>query len=97
MTPLFMTRKKCGSVSVLARRNGDEAEVVVSDTGIGIPKADIERVSNKFFRAKNIGDITGSGLGLFIVKNIVTGHGGRMDIQSKEGNGTKVTIFIPIK
>ncbi|MDO8493127.1 MAG: HAMP domain-containing sensor histidine kinase [bacterium] len=86
-----------GSVSVVARRNGRQAEVVVSDTGIGIPQADMGKIFGKFFRAKNIGDVSGSGLGLFIVRNIISGHGGRIDIQSNEGHGTKVTIFIPIK
>lgn len=86
-----------GSVSVVVRKNGNQAEVVVSDTGIGIPKADMSKISGKFFRAKNIGEVSGSGLGLFIVSNIVAGHGGKMDIQSTEGKGTKVTIFIPIK
>ncbi len=86
-----------GSVSIIARRNGGRAEIVVSDTGIGIPKTDMGKIFGKFFRAKNIGDVSGSGLGLFIVSNIVAGHGGKIDIQSTEGQGTKVTIFIPIK
>jgi len=86
-----------GSVSVVARRNDNRAEIVVSDTGIGIPQSDIGKIFGKFFRAKNIGDVSGSGLGLFIVRNIVSGHGGKIDIQSTEGHGTKVTIFIPIK
>lgn len=86
-----------GSVSIVLRKNGNQAEIVVSDTGIGIPKADMGKIFSKFFRAKNIGETAGTGLGLFIVKNIVSGHGGRIDIQSEEGRGTRVTIFIPIK
>ncbi len=88
---------KGGKISIQVHRDGSEMVIVVSDTGIGIPAPEINKVSNKFFRAKNIGDITGSGLGLFIVRNIVAGHQGRIDIQSKEGEGTKVTIFLPIK
>ena len=85
------------SVEVALSRNNNDAVISVSDKGIGIPKDDISRVTNKFFRAGNIGDTTGSGLGLFIVKNIISGHRGRLDIQSREGIGTKITIFLPIR
>lgn len=86
-----------GNVTIDIHKDENKAVMSVSDTGIGIPAAELAKVSNKFFRATNTGEITGSGLGLFIVRNIVTGHGGTMDIQSREGSGTKVTIFLPIK
>ena len=86
-----------GSVDVTLSRDGDDATIIVQDRGIGIPEADMAKISNKFFRATNTGDTPGSGLGLFIVKNIVSGHHGRIDIQSKEGIGTKITLFLPIK
>ncbi len=86
-----------GIVTITARKDGKDAIVVVTDTGIGIPETDLGKIAGKFFRAKNIGEVSGSGLGLFIVKNIVAGHGGKMDIQSKEGKGTKITLFLPIK
>jgi signal transduction histidine kinase len=86
-----------GGVNIELRRDRNQMVLVVTDTGIGIPASDMAKISGKFFRAKNIGDTSGSGLGLFIVKNIVAGHGGRIDIQSEEGKGTKVTIFLPIR
>ncbi len=86
-----------GKVTIATTIENNTAVISVLDTGIGIPALDVNKVSNKFYRAHNIGDITGSGLGLYIVKNIVAGHGGRIDIQSSEGKGTKVTIFLPLK
>lgn len=86
-----------GKVNIELRRDRNQMLLTVLDTGIGIPSSDIAKISGKFFRAKNTGDTSGSGLGLFIVKNIVAGHGGRIDIQSEEGKGTKVTIDLPIK
>ena len=89
--------KNGGGVSISVHEDKDRAVISVSDTGIGIPAVDLPKMFNKFFRAKNTEDNNGSGLGLFIVKNIVAGHGGEVDIQSKEGEGTKVTITLPIK
>lgn len=86
-----------GEVDIDVCRNGNKIVISVSDTGMGIPKADIDKISDKFYRAKNAVNTSGSGLGLFIVKNIIAGHGGKMDIQSNEGKGTKITISLPIK
>ena len=86
-----------GNVSVSVRKEDNRVAIIISDTGVGIPTADLGKVSNKFFRASNVDNTSGSGLGLFIVKNIIAGHNGKIDIQSKEREGTKVTIFLPIK
>jgi signal transduction histidine kinase len=86
-----------GRVNVELRRDRNQIILVVTDTGIGIPALNMGKIFSKFFRAKNVGETSGSGLGLFIVKNIVAGHGGRIDIQSEEGKGTKVTISLTIK
>ncbi|MBI3633222.1 MAG: HAMP domain-containing histidine kinase [Candidatus Vogelbacteria bacterium] len=86
-----------GGVTVATTTDNNTAIITVTDTGIGIPQADKSKVFNKFFRSKNVENVPGSGLGLFIVKNIVTGHSGAIDIQSNEGKGTKVTINLPLK
>jgi signal transduction histidine kinase len=81
--------------------NGREpaVEVGVADSGIGIPKAEQERLFQQFFRSSNVAATTprGSGLGLFIVKNLVEGHGGTVHFESEEGKGTKFIITIPLK
>ncbi|MBI3632165.1 MAG: HAMP domain-containing histidine kinase [Candidatus Vogelbacteria bacterium] len=86
-----------GKIIIDTKQSDDEIVISVSDNGIGIPATEINKVFNKFYRAHNIGDISGSGLGLFIVKNIIAGHDGRIEIQSTEGRGTKITIFLPVK
>ena len=64
----------------------------VTDTGIGIPAADLDRVFDLFFTTKS----TGSGLGLAICRRIVEDHGGTIGIQSTEREGTTVTIVLPL-
>ncbi len=87
-----------GSVTLGARGVGeDEVVIVVSDTGIGIPEAELALLSQRFFRASNATSqaIPGTGLGLAIVRSIIEGHGGRVDIHSVEGAGTTVEIHLP--
>jgi signal transduction histidine kinase len=86
-----------GSVRVAIRRAGDEARLVVEDRGIGIPREDLPRVFDRFHRAANVDDRTfaGMGLGLFISRAIVEGHGGRISVASELGNGTRVEAVLP--
>jgi PAS domain S-box-containing protein len=71
----------------------------VKDTGIGIPKQVQDRIFTKFFRAPNAVkvDTEGSGLGLFITKNIIESHGGKIWFESEEGKGTTFYFTIPVK
>lgn len=64
----------------------------MTDTGIGIPHEDLEKLGSRFFRASNATKqaIPGTGLGLAIVRTIVEGHGGEMFVASAEGEGTTV-------
>jgi len=72
-------------------------QVCVTDTGIGIPTHDLERLTERFFRASNAADaaIPGTGLGLAIVRTIVEGHGGELRVESAEGTGTTVRVLLP--
>lgn len=74
------------------------ATLCCADTGIGIPKADLEHLFTRFFRATNATSqaIPGSGLGLAIVKTIVELHGGGLTLDSVEGEGTTVTLRVPL-
>jgi len=73
-------------------------EVAVKDSGIGIPDADKSRIFSKFFRSANVVkmETEGSGLGLFIVKNIIEKHGGKINLASVEGQGTEVVFTLPL-
>ena len=71
--------------------------VTVSDTGCGIPKADLPHITEKYIRASNAGHVqpNGNGLSLYIVRGILERAGGSLQIESEEGKGTTVTITLP--
>lgn len=75
--------------------NGGVATFRIQDQGIGIPKEDQERLFETFHRAKNVGTIPGTGLGLTIVKRSVESHGGDLMVESEVGLGTKFTVILP--
>jgi len=87
-----------GSVSVAFSRANHTLRIEVSDTGIGIPRADRSRLFDDFFRAENAKAVEadGTGLGLAIVKEIVDKHGGRIMVQSEEGFGTIFVVHMPL-
>ncbi|PNG21472.1 ATP-binding protein [Streptomyces cahuitamycinicus] len=87
-----------GTVSVRADVQDGEAVLSVSDTGIGIPAAEQEKLFQRFFRASNATEqaIPGTGLGLTIVHTIVANHGGRTQVRSEEGRGTTITTWLPL-
>ncbi len=76
----------------------DETEIVfaIRDQGIGIPEADLEWLFNAFHRGHNVSDRPGTGLGLVIVKRCVDLHGGSIVVESKLGEGTAVTVRLPM-
>ncbi len=75
--------------------DGDEWRVAVIDNGIGIPAADRPRLFRRFERGSNTGGISGTGLGLHIIKEIVQGHGGHVSFTSEEGVGTTFFLHLP--
>jgi len=86
--------KDGGVVSIRTHRYGnDQIEIVVEDNGIGIPEGDLEKVFEPFFSTRRKGK--GTGLGLPIVKNIVEQHQGQIQIDSKSGERTVVSIILP--
>jgi signal transduction histidine kinase len=68
----------------------------IQDQGIGIPKEDLQYLFESFYRGSNVGAISGTGLGLTIVKNSVDLHGGQMAVDSEVGVGTTFTITLPL-
>jgi signal transduction histidine kinase len=67
----------------------------VQDRGIGIPAEDIPHLFETFHRARNVGNISGTGLGLAIVKKAVDLHGGRIDVESRLGQGSRFVVILP--
>ncbi len=89
-----------GKIEVsLKKSDKDEAVVVISDNGMGIPKEDLPRLFERFYRVEKSrsSDAGGTGLGLSIAKEIIDAHGGEIKVESAEGEGTTTTITIPQK
>ncbi|OHA84606.1 MAG: hypothetical protein A2408_03080 [Candidatus Yonathbacteria bacterium RIFOXYC1_FULL_52_10] len=86
-----------GKVTVEITKQDQYVHVTVRDTGIGVPQEQLSRLFTKFFRAENALHMqtSGSGLGLYIVKNIILRHGGKFDVQSKEGEGSVFSVTLP--
>jgi two-component system sensor histidine kinase/response regulator len=87
-----------GVVRVNVGEDASGVRIAVSDTGMGIPKADMKHLWEEFFRASNArkSGILGTGLGLSIVKQFVDSFAGTVDVHSLEGKGTTFTITLPV-
>jgi two-component system, OmpR family, phosphate regulon sensor histidine kinase PhoR len=87
-----------GRIQVHAATSGTEMVISVSDTGIGIPKADQDRVFERFYRtdAARSRESGGTGLGLSITKHLVEAHGGRIQVESEVGRGSTFFICLPL-
>ncbi|HYN90142.1 MAG TPA: PAS domain S-box protein, partial [Ardenticatenaceae bacterium] len=87
-----------GPITVSLERRGDQVCLAVADQGIGIPREALSQLFTRFYRAKNVGyrRISGMGLGLYVVKEIVTVLGGEIDVTSQEGQGSTFTVCLPL-
>jgi signal transduction histidine kinase len=86
-----------GRVEVAARPNNNEVVVRVSDTGIGIPRENLVRIFERFYRVDKARskETGGTGLGLSIVRHVAENHGGRVSVESTLGEGSTFTIRLP--
>jgi signal transduction histidine kinase/uncharacterized membrane protein len=75
--------------------DNNTVRIVLSDSGLGIPKEEIPRLFTEFFRASNVKHVIGTGLGLTIAKEIVDQHGGQIEVESEEGLGSTFVIHLP--
>ena len=82
-----------GRVRIEAVQMGGNVQIVISDSGVGIPKSDLPNIKNKFYKANRTRP--GSGIGLALADEIIRRHKGRLEIDSEEGVGTTVTITLP--
>ena len=76
-------------------KKGDYVTLSVSDTGVGIPSQDLERIFEPFYTKKVMGK-SGTGLGMAVVWGTVKDHKGYIDVKSIEGKGTKFTLYFPV-
>jgi signal transduction histidine kinase len=89
-----------GKIILSAKEVEDHVELAIQDSGSGLPREDLERIFERFYRADSSrqrnGDLTGgSGLGLAIAKSIVQAHGGQLSAENEAGNGLRVIITLP--
>jgi signal transduction histidine kinase len=84
-----------GTITVAVRRDGDQVELCVNDTGIGISAEDLPQIFSRFHRGRNAAAYPGSGLGLAIIKAIIDGHHGQIRVESTAGNGTHFALRVP--
>ncbi len=83
-------------VRFVVERDRAEALCVIRDEGIGISEDDQQMLFTAFHRGANVGSRAGTGLGLLLVKRCVELHHGKVRIESKVGQGTKVTVRLPV-
>ncbi|MEJ2727698.1 MAG: HAMP domain-containing sensor histidine kinase [Deltaproteobacteria bacterium] len=88
-----------GKIRVKAELVGLSIQVSVIDTGFGIEARHLEKIFERFYRVKdeNTRFITGTGLGLPIVKGLLDSIGGFIDVESTPGSGSKFTVTLPVK
>jgi two-component system, OmpR family, sensor kinase len=82
-------------IEVAMTGNAGEIAVVITDHGIGIPAGDLDRVFERYHRGGNVSGIVGTGVGLYLVKMVVDLHHGTVDVQSREGEGSRFTVRLP--
>jgi signal transduction histidine kinase len=82
----------CGELRIDVGRDNGEVVITVSDTGRGIPLEDRQRVFEPFYSKKR----GGTGLGLSIARRIIAAHGGRIDVESTVGWGSRFMIRLPV-
>jgi two-component system, OmpR family, phosphate regulon sensor histidine kinase PhoR len=87
-----------GSITIDAEEKAGGVVVTITDTGMGIPREEIQRLGERFYRVDKTRsrDLGGTGLGLSIVKHLMLAHGGKMEIESQLNRGTKVSLFFPL-
>jgi signal transduction histidine kinase len=86
-----------GNITVRVARQATNAILEVVDEGIGIPEEARAQIFDTFFRAGNVSPrSSGFGIGLYIVKKIVEGHEGRIEVESAEGEGSTFRVVLPL-
>jgi signal transduction histidine kinase len=87
-----------GIISLTVTPRTADVAISVSDQGIGIPESAMPRLFQRFFRATSVAEtsISGMGIGLFVVHEIISRHGGQVEVSSEEGIGSTFVIYLPL-
>lgn len=85
-----------GVITVVLECDFDNVKVIVRDNGIGMNSETKDRMYDKFYRGKEVHNRNGSGLGMAMVKNIISKHGGEINVTSELGKGSEFTILLPL-
>jgi two-component system, OmpR family, sensor kinase len=85
-----------GTIEVNAESAAAESIVAIVDTGIGIPAGDLDRLFERYHRGCNVSGIVGAGVGLYLVKKAVDLHKGSIEVQSREGEGSRFVVRLPL-
>jgi signal transduction histidine kinase len=85
-----------GKITIDVIKNGGRVVITITDTGVGIPKQELPRIFERFYRGDKSRHGTGTGLGLSIAKEIIVAHKGMIEVESIEGVGSKFTVTLPI-
>jgi signal transduction histidine kinase len=86
-----------GEVGLTLATRGDTVHIEVTDTGVGIPESELDKLFDRFFRASTAATEKGSGLGLSIAKTIAEAHGGVVSVESEAGVGTTFSVDLPVQ
>ena len=87
----------CPRIEVRARVEREVASVQVRDYGLGVAREEVPRLFERYYRAKTSRGISGSGIGLNLVKELVQMHGGLIEVESTEGKGSTFTVRLPVQ
>lgn len=82
-------------IEIRAFRTDNSVEIQVADRGVGIPRTDLNRVFDKFYRVERPESVTGTGMGLAICRGIVEGHGGQIQAENRPEGGTVIRLTLP--
>ena len=91
----FKYNKEDGFIKITLEKNKDKVVISISDNGCGISRYDLPKIKEKFYKANH--SVRGSGIGLAVTDEIIKMHNGEMNIESTIGEGTTVSIILPIK
>ncbi len=89
--------KADGVVKIIAKSDNEKVAIRIIDSGIGIPKDDLQSIGKKFFRASNTLSVAGTGIGFYLTKHFIEMHQGTITLDSVLDSGTSVTVILPIK
>jgi two-component system, OmpR family, sensor histidine kinase BaeS len=84
-----------GSVTIAVEEDGRSVRLEVTDTGVGIPLDEQGHIFDRFWRGASAHSVAGSGIGLTVVAELVRAHGGHIQVRSRPGDGTRMTVTLP--